>query len=670
MRKQDIKKELHELKEQIRLHDHKYYVENDPLISDYEYDMLLRRVKDIEKERPELIAKDSPTQGIGKDTIQGFRKIRHRAAMLSIDNTYSAQELREFDKRLRKNLSRDDISYTAELKIDGASVSLLYRKGVFSQGATRGDGKSGDEITQNLKVIKSIPLLVEDKDNFPEDIEVRGEVFMDRKIFDALNSQKSRSNQELFANPRNAAAGSLKLLDAEVVRERRLDIFIFGIGFYSGKLPETQSEILGFLKSQGFCISPHARKCEGIDEVIAYCNKWQEEKKALSYDIDGVVVKVDSIAYQKQLGATTKAPRWMIAYKFPAQRVKTKLKDITVQVGRTGVLTPVGELEPVSISGSTVSRATLHNEDEIHRKDIRIGDNVIIEKAGEIIPQVVSAVTADRTGREKLFAMPKNCPSCSSAVVKYSEEVALRCVNPRCPAQLKERLKHFCSRPAMEIDGLGEAIIEQLVDKQMVYDYADIYKLTLDDILKLDRMADKSAHNLLAAIERSKTQPLSRFIYALGIRHIGVHAAEIIAFKFTSIENLSQQNIESLTAVKEIGPVMAESIKDFFSRKDTKIVLEKLKSCGIALKSSGSPAGGKLSGMSFVFTGTLSGFSRPAAQAKIKSLGGSISNSISRHTSVIVCGRDPGSKKARAQELGVKIITEEEFKDIISQEER
>jgi DNA ligase (NAD+) len=666
MRKQDIKKELRELKEQIRLHDHKYYVENDPLISDYEYDMLLRRVKDIEKERPELIAKDSPTQGIGKDTIQGFKKIRHRAAMLSIDNTYSAQELREFDKRLKKNLSRNDISYTAELKIDGASVSLLYRKGVFMQGATRGDGKSGDEITQNLKAVKSIPLLVKDKDNFPEDIEVRGEVFMDRKIFDALNSQKSQDNQELFANPRNAAAGSLKLLDMEVVRKRQLDIFIFGIGFYRGKLPETQSEILGFLKSQGFYVSPHARKCEGIDEVIAYCNKWQEEKKSLSYDIDGVVVKVDSISYQKQLGATTKAPRWMIAYKFPAQRVKTKLKDITVQVGRTGVLTPVGELEPVSVSGSTVSRATLHNADEIYRKDIRIGDNVIIEKAGEIIPQVVSVVTSDRTGIERVFTMPKNCPSCSSAVARYSEEVALRCVNPRCPAQLKERLKHFCSRQAMDIDGLGEAIIEQLVDRHIVYDCADIYKLSLADILNLDRMADKSADNLLAAIERSKTQPLSRVIYALGIRHIGIHAAEIIAFKFASIENLSQQNIESLTAVNEIGPVMAESIKDFFSRKDTKIVLEKLKSHGISLKSSCSPAGGRLSGKSFVFTGTLSEFSRADAQAKVKSLGGSISTSISRLTSVLVCGSNPGSKKARAQELGVKIITEEEFKDITS----
>jgi DNA ligase (NAD+) len=669
MRKQDMEKELHKLKEQIRLHDHKYYVENAPLISDYEYDMLLRRVKDIEQERPELIAKDSPTQYIGKDTAEGFRKIRHRAAMLSIDNTYSADELREFDKRVRKNLSKDDISYTTELKIDGASVSLLYHKGVFRQGATRGDGKSGDEITQNIKTIKSIPLLVQDKNNFPEDIEVRGEVFMDRKIFDALNIQKRQNNQELFANPRNAAAGSLKLLDSEAVRERGLDVFIFGIGFYSGELPETQSEILGFLKRQGFCISPHARKCEGIDEVIAYCNKWQEEKKALSYDIDGVVVKVDSIPYQKQLGATTKAPRWMIAYKFPAQRVMTKLKDIVVQVGRTGVLTPVGELEPVSISGSTVSRATLHNADEIYRKDIRIGDNVIIEKAGEIIPQVVSAVTVDRTGRERIFTMPKNCPSCSSAVVKYSEEVALRCVNPRCPAQLKERLKHFCSRQAMEIDGLGEAIIEQLVDKQIVYDYADIYKLSLADILKLDRMAEKSAQNLLAAIERSKTQPLPRLVYALGIRHIGIHAAEIIAFKFTNIENLSRQNIESLTAVKEIGPVMAESIKDFFSRKDTKIVLEKLKSHGIALKSSGPPAGGRLSGKSFVFTGTLSEFSRADARAKIKSLGGSVSSSISKLTSVLVCGSDPGSKKSRARELGVSIITEEEFKAIIYEEE-
>ena len=665
MNKQEAKKELQRLKDEIRLHDRKYYVENAPEISDYEYDILLNKARDIEKENPDLITKDSPTQRVGKDTQEGFKKLKHRVPMLSIDNTYSADELIEFNKRVEKNLLNKDVSYTAELKIDGASVSIFYYKGIFQQGATRGDGKEGDDITQNLKTIKSIPLSVKNKDTFPDAIEVRGEVFMDRAIFDAINREKTLNGEEPFANPRNAAAGSLKLLDAEMVSGRGLAVLIYGVGYCDGELPETQSEILGFLKDQGFSTSPHAKKCKDIGEVIAYCDKWQKERKTLAYDIDGVVIKVDLTTQQKSLGSTTKAPRWMIAYKFPAQRVKTRLKGIIIQVGRTGVLTPVAELEPIDISGSTVSRATLHNIDEIKRKGIMIGDNVIIEKAGEIIPQVVSAVADDRTGNERRFTMPEKCPSCGSAVVKCPEEVALRCINPRCPAQLKERLKHFVSRQGMNIEGLGEAIIYQLVDKEMINDYADIYKLTLDDILKLDRMAQRSADNLLKAIERSKAQGLAKLIYSLGIRHVGMHAADILASKFNSIEKLMNQDRQALTEIDAIGPAMADSIVEFFSKKDTDIIIEKLKSCGIALEQAPLPKENNLSGKSFVFTGALNSFSRTQAQDMVKSLGGLISFSVGKKIDFLVCGKDPGSKRDMAEKLGIKIIDEDEFKNIL-----
>lgn len=663
--KREAKKVLKGLKDQIQLHDHKYYVENKPQIPDYEYDTLIQRVKDIEREYPDLMTKDSPTQKVGRDTNEGFKKIRHNVPMLSIDNTYSSHELVEFDKRVKKNLPNKSISYAAELKIDGVSVSLLYRKGVFQQGATRGDGKTGDDTTDNLKAIKTIPLSVKNRGEFPDDIEVRGEVFMDRTAFEAINRQKKLNGEELFANPRNAAAGSLKLLDPDMARKRELDILIYGIGYFSGVLPDTHSGVLTFLKEQGFKTSPHVKKCKDIYEVIDYCSQWQENRKTLNYDIDGVVVKVDLLEHQKVLGATTKAPRWLIAYKFPAQRVKTRLRGITVQVGRTGVLTPVAELEPVSFSGSTISRATLHNIDEIERKDIMIGDSVVIEKAGEIIPQVVSAVKEERTGREKRFLMPGKCPSCESDVIRHPAEVALRCINPRCPAQLKERLKHFASRQGMDIEGLGEAVIDQLVDKKMIDDYADIYKLKLDDILKLDRMAQRSAENLSNAIERSKSMPLAKLVYSLGIRHVGMHAADVLANRFNSMEKLQKQDTQALTGIDGIGPVMAESVVEFFLKKDTGIIIEKLKSHGISLEQAESQEAGSLQGKSFVFTGALSYFSRTQAQDIVKSLGGSASSSVGKKTDFLVCGEGPGSKRDMAEKLGIKIISEQEFKDMI-----
>jgi DNA ligase (NAD+) len=665
MDKKQAKKELKSLKERIKLHDHKYYVENKPQISDYEYDMLISQVKNIESKYPELADKDSPTKNIGKDTIDGFKKLKHRVPMLSIDNTYSYDELIEFDKRIKKNLPGQNVSYTAELKIDGVSVSLFYHKGVFQHGATRGDGKTGDDVTNNLKTIKSIPLSVKMREKFPDEIEVRGEVFMDRAAFEGINIQKKLINEDPFANPRNAAAGSLKLLDPDMVCKRALDILIYGVGYCNDELPDTHSGVLEFLKSQGFSTSPHAKRCGDIHEVVDYCEDWQEKRRTLNYDIDGVVIKVDLVKQQKFLGATTKAPRWLIAYKFPAQRVKTKLRGITVQVGRTGVLTPVAELDPVNIAGSTVSRATLHNMDEIERKDIMIGDSVVVEKAGEIIPQVVSSVREERTGREKRFSMPKICPSCNSNIIKHPEEVALRCINPRCPAQLKERLRHFASRQGMNIEGMGQAVVDQLVDKKVILDYADIYNLGLDDILKLDRMARRSGENLLNAIERSKSQPLAKLIYSFGIRHVGMHAADVLAAMFNNIEELRKQDKQALTDIDGIGPVMAESIVEFFSKKDTDIIIKKLKSHGIALKSLPSPATGRLKGKSFVFTGTLRDFSRSQAQDIVKSLGGSIPSSISKKTDFLVCGKDPGSKRTMAEKLDIKIISEEEFKSMV-----
>jgi DNA ligase (NAD+) len=665
MDKKQAIKALKSLRSQIKLHDHKYYVENKPQISDYEYDMLISQVKNIENDYPELADKDSPTQNIGKDAIEGFKKLKHRVPMLSIDNTYSSDELIEFDKRIKKNLFVQNLSYTAELKIDGVSVSLFYYKGVFQRGATRGDGKTGDDVTNNLKTIKSIPLSVKIGERFPDEIEVRGEVFMDKAAFEAINTQKKLINEDLFANPRNAAAGSLKLLDPGMVNKRSLDILIYGIGYCNGELPDTHSGVLELLKSQGFSTSPHTKRCSDIYEVIDYCKYWQDERGTLNYDIDGVVIKVDLIKQQKSLGATTKAPRWLIAYKFPAQRVKTRLRAITVQVGRTGVLTPVAELDPVNIAGSTVSRATLHNMDEIERKDIMIGDSVVVEKAGEIIPQVVSSVKEERTGREKRFTMPKRCPSCNSGIIKHPEEVALRCINPRCPAQLKERLRHFASRQGMNIEGMGEAVIDQLVDKQMVGDYADIYNLKLDDILKLDRMARRSGENLLNAIERSKSQPLAKLIYSLGIRHVGMHAADVLASMFNNVEKIRNQDKQTLTDIDGVGPAMAESIIEFFSKKDTDIIIEKLRSYGIALERLSSSATGRLSGKSFVFTGTLKDFARTQAQDIVKSLGGSVSSSIGKKTDFLVCGKDPGSKRTMAEKLGIRVVSEEEFKDMI-----
>ncbi|NQV04389.1 MAG: NAD-dependent DNA ligase LigA, partial [Candidatus Omnitrophica bacterium] len=587
---------------------------------------------------------------------------------LSMDNTYSADEIREFDKRVKKNLGVDKVDYVVELKIDGVSISLLYEKGRFIQGATRGDGFNGDDVTINLRTIRSLPLnsSVRKGVRFPSAFEARGEVYIPRKAFLKINREKEKKGEEVFANPRNAAAGSLKLLDSSLAAKRHLDMWIYGFGGVEGASFKTQYEAISFLKDAGFHTNPHIKKYHSIEDVIKYCNEWESKKDSLDYDIDGMVIKVDMFSYQRDLGQTSKSPRWMIAYKFPAERKETRLEDIIVQVGRTGTLTPVAVLKPVELSGSTVSRATLHNQDEIMRKDIRVGDCVIIEKAGEIIPQVVEALKNKRTGKEKRFSMPKKCPACGSAVENIEGEVALRCENLRCPAQLKERIKHFASRQAMDIEGMGEAIVTQLVDKKMVEDYGDIYYLKHDEVKGLERMADKSASNLIDAIVKSKANSLNRLIFGLGIRHVGVRAAWILAARFGSLERVTSLDTEEFEKINEIGPIMAKSIYAFFRSKENKRVIEKIKRAGVNIEAIGNRRKTmKLEGKSVVVTGSLESFTREAIEELIRAEGGNASSSVSKKTDFLVAGKDPGSKFDKAKKLGVRIISEGKFKKMI-----
>jgi len=589
-----------------------------------------------------------------------------------MDNTYSAEEIEEFDKRVRKNLGVDGLDYVVELKIDGVSISLLYENGRFIRGATRGDGFKGDDITVNLKTIRSLPLnIVTEKGiKIPKLFEARGEVYMPRKAFMNINKEKAKNNEELFANPRNVASGSLKLLDSSLVSKRHLSMWIYGVGYVKDAALNTQFEALCFLRDAGFRTNPHIKKCHSIREVIDYCQKWERKRESaeLEYDIDGMVIKVDSFSYQRALGETAKSPRWMIAYKFPAEKKETVLEDINVQVGRTGTLTPVAILKPVRLSGSIVSRATLHNQDEIMRKDIRIGDRVLIEKAGEIIPQVVKALKEKRTGREKKFSMPKRCPVCNSRVGTIEGEVALRCENLSCPAQLKERIRHFASRRAMDIEGMGEAIAAQLVDKKIVGDYADIYYLRHEALAGLERMADRSASNLIEAIKKTKSNSLDRLIFGLGIRHVGVRSAWILYSTFGSLARILQADLPDLERIDEIGPIMARSIFNFFRTKENKKVIEKLRRAGVNIEGKKDKKQAMLKrdleGKTFVITGSLKGSTRQELEELIRRRGGNASSSISKKTDLLILGKDPGSKLEKAKRLGIKIIDEEGFKNM------
>ncbi len=664
------KREVDRLRRLIRLHDQRYYLENQPEITDQEYDRLVRALKDLERAYPQLATPDSPTQRVAEKPLESFKVIRHRARMYSLDNTYSADELREFDARVRRFLGGEKVSYVVELKYDGVSVSLTYQDGEFLQGATRGDGEQGDDITVNLKTIRSIPLKLKPPQGvaLPTLMEVRGEVYLPRAAFRRLNRERPAQGEPLFANPRNAAAGSLKQLDPRIVAQRRLDLFCYGVGAVEGKSPLTQHEVLEFLKEVGFKVNPHSKRCGTLEEAIAFCDEWQTKRKKLAYDIDGMVIKVDDLAQQRRLGFTAKNPRFAIAYKFPAERALTQVLGIEVNVGRTGTLTPVAHLKPVFVAGTTVSRASLHNEDEIRRKDVRIGDWVTIEKAGEIIPQVVEVVTSKRTGKEKVFHLPSRCPACGGKVSRDPEEVAVRCESLTCPAQLKERLVHFAQRSAMDIEGLGDVMGQMLVAKGLVKDYGDVYRLGPEELLTLDRMGEKSAQNLLQGIQTSKQRSLARLIFALGIRHVGSAGAEVLARHFGSLEKLARAPQEELTQISEVGPVVAASIHQFFQTPGTARVLEKLEKAGVNLKEKAvKPVSQRLAGERVVFTGELSDFSRSQAEELVRSHGGLLGSAVTQKTTLVVVGDSAGSKYEKAKSLGIKSIDEAAFKRLIGQ---
>ena len=667
---QAVKTRIRELRKELARYNHLYYDRNRSEISDAEFDKKLKELERLESECPEFKADDSPTQRVGGRASQEFKTIVHEIPMLSIDNTYSKEELQAFDERVRKNLKGEPIEYLVELKIDGVSLSLLYEKGSLVRAATRGDGQSGDDVSANVRTIKGIPDVLTAK-SIPSRIEIRGEVFFPRKTFLAINEEKEKSGEELFANPRNAASGSLKLLDPLLVAKRGLRFFAHGVGVYSGHEFKTQSEFINFLKESGMPVNPNHKLCKNLDVVFDICDEWEKKKDALDYDIDGLVLKVNRLDQQKRLGATNKSPRWVIAYKFPAEKAKTKLLDIGVQVGRTGVLTPVAHLEPVFLAGTTVSRATLHNEDEIRRLDLKIGDWVLIEKSGEIIPQVVEVLKNKRTGSEKKFSMPKKCPVCHSEVAQEEDaegekDVAYRCTNLNCVAQLKARLLHFASRKAMDIEGLGDALVDQLVDKKIVADFTGIYKLKKADLASLERMGDKSAENLIRQIEISKLRELSRLLFGLGIRHVGVNSARILAKHFVSMKKTARASIEELEAIDTIGKVMAESVEAFFKNKENLKIIDQLEVLGVNMKEPEKQGASKeLEGQTFVLTGALKNFSREEAGQRIMDRGGRVSSSVSKNTSAVIVGEEPGSKLKDAQKLGVKILTEEAFKDLL-----
>ena len=667
---EEVKRKVEKLREEIRHHDYRYYVLNQPEISDKEYDDLVKKLKQLEKQYPELVTPDSPTQRVGERPLEGFKTVKHRVAMLSLDNTYSDEEIKEWAERVNKGLPREKVEYVVELKIDGVGVSLTYEKGVLAVGATRGDGVVGDDVTQNLKTIKSIPLrfFITEPSQLPDLIEVRGEVFMEKSAFEKLNLEKKKKGEALFANPRNAAAGSLKLLDSRLTAQRRLNCFIHSFGtLEGGGVYKTHWEFLQSAKRLGLRVNSEVKLCKDIEEVISYCGDWEKKRGKLSYEIDGMVIKVNSLIQQKRLGYTMKSPRWAIAYKFPAQQATTTLEDIILQVGRTGVITPVAVLEPVECGGVTISRATLHNFDEIKRLDVRIGDRVIVERAGEVIPKIVKVVESVRKGRREIFKVPEKCPECGGRITKEKEEeVAYRCINPSCPAQLERGLVHFASRNAMDIEGLGESVVEQLVRKGLVKNFADIYSLRKEDFLKLELFADKRAQNLLDAIGESKERPLSRLLFALGIRHVGEKAAETLAEEFGSLHGLMEAKEEELQRIPEVGPALAGSVREFFQQKEVKRLIDRLKQVGLNMKQERVAKGPQiLAGKTFVFTGELKGYSREEAEELVKNLGGKASSSVSSKTSYVVVGESPGSKYGKAKTLGVPILSEEEFEKLI-----
>ena len=666
----NIIKKIEELREKIRHHNYRYYVLDDPTVSDTKYDRLMRDLIELEERYPRYITPYSPTQRVGIEPVSEFTTVKHITPMLSLANAFSTEELRAFNQRIKKLIPQQKLEYVVELKIDGLAVALVYENSIFIRGATRGDGVTGEEITSNLKTIKTIPLKLFGEDILPH-FEVYGEVYMKKSDFKKLNEERIKKGESLFANPRNAAAGSVRQLDPRITAQRHLDTFIYRATFPKGNNFNTHMEVLNYLKKIGFKANPHIKLCQDIEEAINDCQKWIEKKEELDYEIDGMVIKVNSLKMREKLGSTTRSPRWAIAYKFPAQQMTTKVQDIIVQVGRTGALTPVAILDPVRISGSVVQRATLHNEDEIRRKDVRIGDIVLIQKAGEVIPEVVKVIKGKRTGKETEFVMPSQCPVCGAKVFRLEGEVVSRCNSLTCPAQIKERIRHFASRNAMDIEGLGPAIIDQLVEKGLIKDISNLYFLKRSDLISLERMGEKSVDNLLDAIEKSKKKSLANLIYGLGIRYVGIHTSEVITRYYSTLDKFNEARLEELIEINEIGPKIAESIILFFKEKENLAIIERLRSAGLNFsqeeeKTRKEKVARILAGKQFILTGTLKDFTRTQAKEIIIELGGRVTDSVSKKTDYVVAGEDPGSKYQKAQKLGVPIINEEEFKKIIN----
>ncbi|ASN06996.1 NAD-dependent DNA ligase LigA [Virgibacillus necropolis] len=665
MDKQQAQEKIAALSELLNQYNYDYHVLDKPSVPDAEYDQKMQELRGWEEKYPELVTPESPTQRVGGEPLDAFQKVQHNVPMLSLGNAFNEGDLRDFERRAIGGTDTK-LSFVCELKIDGLAVSLTYKNGKFVRGATRGNGTTGEDITSNLRTVKSIPLAIKEK----ETIEIRGEAFMPHKSFLALNKSRVENEEEPFANPRNAAAGSLRQLDPKIAAKRNLDIFLYGVGDWEAKPISSHSERLMYLKELGFKTNPEWKKCETIEEVIDYVTFWEAERPNLSYEIDGIVIKVDNLDQQEELGFTAKSPRWAIAYKFPAEEVITTLHDIELSVGRTGVITPTAILEPVKVAGTTVKRASLHNEDLIRAKDIKLGDTVVIKKAGDIIPEVIRVLEENRTGEEKDFHMPEACPACDSELVRLEEEVALRCINPNCPAQLKEGLIHFVSRNAMNIDGLGEKVIIQLFQEKLIHTIADLYRLKRDDLLKLERMGEKSVDNLLQAIETSKQNSLEKLLFGLGVRFVGAKAAKTLAAHFETMAKLQHATYEDLISIDEIGEKMADSIAQYFSEEEVVDLLQELNDLHINMTYKGPKKQDIVedtvfSGKTVVLTGKMETYSRSEAKAAIEQLGGSVTGSVSKKTDYLIAGVDAGSKLDKAEELGITIWSEEQLREVL-----
>lgn len=665
-----IKQEIESLRDELRRHEELYYIHANPEISDAEFDVLLERLQVLEAEHPEFITPDSPTQRVGGHPAEGFEEFVHRRPMLSLENSYNIDELRAFDERCQRLADGRTHEYVAELKIDGLSIALHYENGVLTRGVTRGDGQRGEDVTQNVRTIRSVPLRLKSGGNdIPSEIEVRGEVYLPRKVFEEINAEREEEGEARFANPRNAAAGAIRQLDPKIVASRRLELFPYQILVTDRGAFQSHWQTFEWLAQVGFRVNPNRALCKTIDEVIEFCNSMELKRDELDYEIDGVVVKVNSISLQEEFGATSKAPRWAIAYKYPARQATTQVLSIAVQVGRTGALTPVANLEPVLLAGTTVSRATLHNQDEIKRLDIRVGDWVLIEKSGEIIPKVLKVIESRRTGSEIPFVFPTECPDCGGIISRPDGEVVARCVAADCPAQRKGRILHFASRRAMRIEGLGEVLVDQLVAKEMIRDVGDLYDLKLEDLASLERMAEKSASNILAQIEASKSRDLPQLIYALGIRHVGERNAGILARQFRSLDRLSAATVEEMDRVHEIGLSVAESVRDWFEDPGNRKLCERLRTAGVRTEIEGGASvtlDANFAGKQFVLTGKLEAMTRDEARALIESRGGRVTSSVSKKTDYVVAGEDAGSKLDKAQALGLTILDEAALRKMLS----